>query len=119
MPRQSNAFEVFSYLDNSVIAGKWRLEQNPRFIAATSIGARDDREFRARYDEAETLVLSIHIGGLVKHQKLTGTRLTSEENTSGARLLLELALYMLSAGALDPGDISDVLAPRASKEVGS
>ena len=115
MPSQSRSYAVFGYLDRSVIAGKWRLEwSQSEFLRVIPLDTREDREFRASYDEADTLVLSIRIGGVVQHQKETGTRLTSEENTSGARLLLEMALYMLSAGALDPGDISDALAPRAS-----
>ena len=115
MPRQSNEFEIYGYLDAGVIAGKWILSHHPKWLSVTSTDGNEDREFRASYDESETLVLSIRIGGVLQHQKETGTRLTSEENTSGARLLLELALYMLSAGAIDPGDFSDALAPRTPR----
>lgn len=112
MPRQSNEFEVYACLDASVLGGKWVFVHHPKWLSVTSTDGREDREFRASYDEEGTLVLSILIFGKLKHQKETGTRLTSEENTSGARLLLEMALYMLVAGALDPGDITDALAPR-------
>lgn len=112
MPRQSNEFEVYAYLDASVLGGKWVFVHHPKFLSLTCTDGREDREFRASYDESENLVLSIRIGGVTKHQKETDTRLTSAENTSGARLLLEMALYMLAAGALDPGDITDALAPR-------
>lgn len=115
MPRQSDEFEVYSYLDGSVIAGKWVLEHKVRGLRISSAKETDDREFWATYDEGQSLVLSIRLDGAVRHQKETGTILTSEENSSGARLLLELALYMLSAGALDPGDISDTLAPRVAR----
>lgn len=108
MSRQTNVFE---YLDAGVIAGKWVLANKDLWLSVTSTDSREAREFRASYDEADTLVLSFRVGEFVQHQKSTGTVLTSEENTSGARLLLELALYMLSAGVLDPSDITDKLAP--------
>lgn len=111
--RQSDSFETFAYLDGGVIAKRWKLSHMPNSLDVVPFSSSSRLKYVAAYDTEGKLEITLsHTGTDYTHKKLTDIRITPEENTNAARLLLALASFMLETGNLDAFDIADALSPR-------